>query len=73
MRHNTYSRLGCIGQPTLVLSGLQDVLIPPENSLTLARRIRGARVKVFEGAGHGFTTQYAAEVAETAAEFLLQQ
>jgi len=73
MRYNTYSRLGCIGQPTLVLSGLADVLIPPENSLTLARGIRGARLKVFEGAGHGFTTQCAAEVAEAAAEFLLPQ
>ena len=70
MRFNTYSRLGCIGQPTFVLCGLEDVLIPPVNSLTLARGIRGARLKVFEGAGHGFTTQCAAGVAEAVAGFL---
>lgn len=72
VRHNTYSRLRCIQQPTLVLAGLEDVLLPAENSVTLARGIRGAHMKVFEGAGHGFITQCADDVAQSAAAFLLE-
>jgi len=70
IRHNTYSRLGCIGRPTLVLCGLQDVLLPLENSVVLARRIRGARLRVFEGTGHGFITQVSDQVARATAGFL---
>ena len=70
VRHNTYRRLGRIGQRTLVLHGLQDVILPAENSLVLARRIPGARLHVFEAAGHGLPTQCAHEVAGTVAGFL---
>jgi 3-oxoadipate enol-lactonase len=73
MRFNTYRRLPCITRRTLVTCGLRDVLIPPENALLLARRIPGARLKIFEDAGHGFTTQCAAGVAQEVVEFLGEQ
>lgn len=69
-RFNTYRRLPFIKQQTLVLCGLQDVILPPENSLVIARRIPGARLEVFEGAGHGFTSQCAEAVGDTASRFL---
>ena len=39
-RFNTYGRLGMITTPTLVITGADDVLVPPANSL-LATRITG--------------------------------
>jgi pimeloyl-ACP methyl ester carboxylesterase len=38
--------------PTLVLTGDLDELIPPQNSLMLARLIRGAELVVMPGRGH---------------------
>jgi len=50
--HNTFSRLGQIAAPTLVVHGEQDVVVPPENALLLAGRIPGARLKLWPEAGH---------------------
>jgi pimeloyl-ACP methyl ester carboxylesterase len=52
------SRLGKIRTPTLVLVGKDDILTPPEFSRALARRIRGARLRVLPG-GHGFYVEEA--------------
>jgi pimeloyl-ACP methyl ester carboxylesterase len=35
------------------MTGAEDSVIPPDNSATLARRIPGARLVEFTGAGHG--------------------
>lgn len=51
--HATWARLGEIRCPTVVLTGDQDVLMPPANSRVLAERIPGARLEVLEGVGHG--------------------
>ena len=50
--HDTYDRLPQIKAPTLVLTGAEDVLIPPENSRIIADRIPGAECLVLEGGGH---------------------
>jgi len=41
-----------ITQPTLVLWGAQDRLIPPAQAQYFARDIQGSQVQVFEGLGH---------------------
>jgi pimeloyl-ACP methyl ester carboxylesterase len=50
--HDTYDRLDRIKAPTLVLTGEEDVLIPPGNSEILAERIPGAELRVIPGGGH---------------------
>lgn len=52
--HNTYDRLPEIEASTLVMTGTDDMLIPPENSRILAERIPGAKLVEYEGKGHGF-------------------
>jgi pimeloyl-ACP methyl ester carboxylesterase len=52
LKHDTFDRLLRIKAPTLVLTGDGDLLIPPENSKTLAERIPGAELKTISGGGH---------------------
>jgi pimeloyl-ACP methyl ester carboxylesterase len=53
-RFNTYGRLGMITTPTLVITGADDVLVPPANSILLATRIHGACLEILTHTGHGF-------------------
>lgn len=71
LRFNVYDRLPEIRAPTLVLAGSRDALIPPGNAAILADRIPGARLHIFEGAGHGFTRERPEESAAVVREFLL--
>lgn len=57
MNFSTFTRLGEIKAPVLVVTGSEDILIPPENSKILADNIDGAKLVVIEGAGHGLTVQ----------------
>lgn len=49
---NVEGRLGEIQAPTLVITGDQDNVVPPENARMLADRIPNARLDVIPGAGH---------------------
>lgn len=51
-----YASLG-IRVPTLVAGGARDLLVPPANLRRIARRIPGARLVLFRGAGHAFLFQ----------------
>lgn len=53
-RFNTYGRLGQIVAPTLVVTGGDDLLVPPDNSRLLAHRIPQAILKIIPDVGHGF-------------------
>ena len=66
----TYDRLPFIRCPTLVVTGTDDVVIPPANSRTLADRIPGTRVVEFAGAGHGLMYQCPGEFTGVVREFL---
>ena len=44
--------IATIRQPTLILWGGRDRLIPPENALRFARDIAGSRLEVFDALGH---------------------
>ena len=52
--HDTWEKLPTIRNPTLVIAGKEDVLIPPENSKILAERIPNARLQILERGGHQF-------------------
>jgi pimeloyl-ACP methyl ester carboxylesterase len=66
----TYERLPGIRSPTLVVTGTEDVVIPPANAITLAERIPGARLVQFPGAGHGLMYQCPHEFSRIVTGFL---
>jgi pimeloyl-ACP methyl ester carboxylesterase len=50
-------RLGSISNPTLVIAGSEDQLVPPQNARFLAEKIPGARLVLMEKTGHGLMFQ----------------
>jgi pimeloyl-ACP methyl ester carboxylesterase len=64
------ARVSRIEAPTLVITGDEDAIVPPENSRNLAASIRGARLLVFEGAGHMVFVERAEEFNRAVIEFL---
>ncbi len=70
VKFDTYERLDQIKCPTLIITGTEDVLIPPENSEILAQGIPHSELIKFEGAGHGLTSQIPGEIAEAVMGFL---
>ena len=59
-----------IRQPTLVLSGAADPIVPPINARILAGRIPNAELEIVPGAGHLLLMEHAQPVAERIATFL---
>jgi pimeloyl-ACP methyl ester carboxylesterase len=51
------SRLGAIRVPVLVTTGLDDGLVPPEESRRIHAAIPGSMLKVFPGCGHAVTVE----------------
>ena len=58
-------------QPTLVLAGDDDPIVPVVNGRILARLIPDATLHVVRGGGHLFVLEDPAAVASKVAEFLL--
>lgn len=54
LNHDTTNRLNRISEPTLIMTGDDDPLIPPENSRILQGLILGADLSVFPGKRHCF-------------------
>jgi 3-oxoadipate enol-lactonase len=52
--HDTFSRLGLIRAPTLVMHGERDAIAPPANARILAERIPGAELAIVPGSGHAY-------------------
>lgn len=63
-------RLSEIDRPVLLVSGTEDVIAPPDNSLFMAERIPGSWLVRFEGAGHGLMYQYPEKLATIVSAFL---
>jgi pimeloyl-ACP methyl ester carboxylesterase len=61
---------GSIEAPTLVLQGTADNVVAAENARVLAERIPGARVELFEGAGHLFFWEEPDAFVRIVTEFL---
>jgi len=52
--HNTQGRLPQITQPTLVVHGTEDRMLPPSNGRLIASKIPGAKLELWEDVGHLF-------------------
>ncbi|RJP64078.1 MAG: alpha/beta hydrolase [Candidatus Abyssobacteria bacterium SURF_17] len=57
MTFDAYDRLPRISCPTLVMTGVEDILIPARNSEILAQRIPGAKLILFDNSAHGFMSE----------------
>jgi len=66
----SYDRLPTITSPTLVVTGTDDVIIPPGNTAIIANRVPGAWTSYLRGGGHGVMFQYPHEFAKILLGFL---
>ena len=53
-----YAELSGIGQPTLVVNGNDDIMIPTINSYNLSQKISGAQLIIYPDSGHGALFQF---------------
>ena len=67
---NPYAYLNAITQPTLVLNGVNDVMIPTINSWHLSQNIPNAQLLIYPDAGHGAQFQYPGRFLKDAIQFL---
>jgi poly(3-hydroxyoctanoate) depolymerase len=65
--------LRTLQQPTLVLAGDDDPIVPLVNGRILARRIPDARLHVVDGGGHLFLLERPAEMAALVTGFLAER
>lgn len=68
--HNLYAQVSQLRCPTLVQVGTEDILLPAENSRTLARLIPGARFIEYPGCGHRFIEEGGEKVINDILTFL---
>jgi len=55
--------------PTLILFGVHDKVVPPENASLLAEKIPNSKVMIFSDAGHFFPIEIPEAAAEAVIEF----
>ena len=67
---NPYAFLNAIKQPTLVLNGVNDIMIPTINSWHLSQNIPNAQLLIYPQAGHGAQFQYPERFLKHAIQFL---
>lgn len=67
---NAVARLSTITQPTLILQGDDDIMIPTRASHTLAGLIPNATIRLYPDASHGSIFQHADEAAADTLAFL---
>ena len=68
-RHDAWRLLPHLTHETLVLTGDEDRLMPPENSVHIHRRLPRASIDYLRGAGHDFPTERPRETAERVLAF----
>ena len=69
-REGAADALAGISVPALVATGIEDVVIPPGNSLALATAMGGAWVARFPDCGHGFMADHPEALARLIGIFL---
>jgi pimeloyl-ACP methyl ester carboxylesterase len=67
---NPFAHLHAIQQPTLVLNGVNDIMVPSINSWHLAQNIPNAQLLIYPDAGHGAQFQYPERFLKHAIQFL---
>ncbi|MFD2923152.1 alpha/beta fold hydrolase [Halobacillus naozhouensis] len=65
-----YDRLTGLTVPVLVMHGQEDAIIPAENANILNKMIPESELRLFEGGGHGFNTQFPHKVSTEVLSFL---
>jgi pimeloyl-ACP methyl ester carboxylesterase len=70
---NPYAYLNGITQPTLVLNGVNDIMIASINSWHLAQNIPNAQLLIYPDAGHGAQFQYPERFLKHAIQFLEEE
>ncbi|MBV7523532.1 MULTISPECIES: alpha/beta fold hydrolase [unclassified Pseudomonas] len=65
-----FAYLRQIKQPTFILNGVHDVMIPTINSFYMARNLPNAQLFIYPDAGHGAQFQYPERFLYHAARFL---
>lgn len=63
-------RLGEIKNSALIMTGADDILVPPQNAHYLAEKIPNARLVSYENGGHGLMFQYPEKFSEKVIDFL---
>jgi pimeloyl-ACP methyl ester carboxylesterase len=63
-------RLGEINNPTLVITGHDDALVPSRNARYLAGIIPNVQLVLYENGGHGLMFQYPDKFSEKMIDFL---
>lgn len=66
-------RLSAVEVPTLIIGGVDDILIPVENARAIAAAIPGARLIEIEGMGHDLPKRGWSEIADAIAELAARQ
>lgn len=69
---NRLDHLKAITQPTLVLNGKEDIMIPTINSYEMAQAIPNAQLLIYPDAGHGAQFQYPERFLGHARQFLAE-
>lgn len=59
LKHDTVERVGRINQTTLIMTGDDDPLVPPENSFNLKELLPHAQLSVFPKGRHCFFIEFA--------------
>jgi pimeloyl-ACP methyl ester carboxylesterase len=70
MMFDSSSRLKEIKAPTLVLTGREDILVPPQNSRLLAEKIPSAELLILDGGAHCFFWEISAKFNRAVLNFL---
>jgi pimeloyl-ACP methyl ester carboxylesterase len=63
-------RLGEIKNSALIITGADDILVPPQNAHYLAGKIPNAQLVLYENGGHGLMFQYPEKFSEKVIDFL---
>jgi len=66
----SFFRLGEVHSPTLVITGTDDVIVPPVNSHIISKRIPGAQLVEVPEAGHGLMYQFPDRFSDCVLMFL---
>jgi len=69
-RNAPFAHLRTIQQPTFILNGSNDVMIPTINSWHIAQNIPNAQLFIYPDAGHGAQFQYPERFLKHAVQFL---
>lgn len=68
--NDPFAHLRAIQQPTFILNGVDDVMIPTINAFYMAQNIPNAQLFIYPDAGHGAQFQYPERFLKHALQFL---